>query len=59
MIALAVMALAFWYHKSDNKIKVNKIVAEVIEMEEIDVTRQDDTPPPLRSRRRFRSLPTC
>ena len=46
VIALAVMALAFWYHKSDNKIKVNKIVAEVIEMEEIDVTRQDDTPPP-------------
>lgn len=46
VIALAVIALAFWYHKSDNKIKVNKIVAEVIEMEEIDVTRQDDTPPP-------------
>lgn len=46
VIALAVMALAFWYHKSDNKIKVNKIVAEVIEMEEVDVTRQDDTPSP-------------
>lgn len=46
VIALAVIALAFWYHKSDNKSKVNKIVAEVIEMEEIDVTRQDDTPPP-------------
>lgn len=46
VIALAVMALAFWYHKSDNKIKVNKIVAEVIEMEEVDVTRQDDTSPP-------------
>lgn len=46
VIALAVMALAFWYHKSDNKIKVNKIVAEVIEMEEVDVTRQDNTPPP-------------
>lgn len=46
VIALAVMALAFWYHKSDNKIKVNKFVAEVVEMEEIDVTRQEDTPPP-------------
>lgn len=46
VIALAVMALAFWYHKSDNKIKTTQVVQEVLEVEEIDVTRQDDTPPP-------------
>lgn len=46
VIALAVMALAFWYHKSESKIKTTQVVQEVLEVEEIDVTRQDDTPPP-------------